>query len=143
MWWLPRSPVPPGSPSSALIATSLGLELACGLSFLRSVWFAAQELEDDLASVEASVGDLIGADKAEVMARPMWNFGESLITEADLDKMVEGGYFSAGWAEVPPLGQSGPAPKAGYAVVFRDLFESGLRMPAYDFLRQVLEAFNL
>jgi hypothetical protein len=41
----------------------------------------AQELEEDLAGVEASISDLVGAKEAEAMARKTWDFGPSLMTK--------------------------------------------------------------
>ena len=41
----------------------------------------AQELEEVLVRVEASVGDLIGAEKAEALAGRTWDFGPSLMTK--------------------------------------------------------------
>jgi hypothetical protein len=51
----------------------------------------ARELEDDIARVEASVGDLIGAEETETMAKKTWDFGLYLMTKkmlADLEKEV-------------------------------------------------------
>ena len=64
-------PLPAGLPFLVLTPASSVLGLVGGPRALRSVWllFAeAQELEEDLASVEASLGDLVGAEEAEVMA---------------------------------------------------------------------------
>jgi hypothetical protein len=41
---------------------------------------AVQELEEDLTSVNASIGDLVGAREAEAMAGKTWEFGESMVT---------------------------------------------------------------
>ena len=41
----------------------------------------AQELEVDLASVQASLGDLVGAEEAEVMASKTWDFGPLLMSK--------------------------------------------------------------
>jgi hypothetical protein len=56
----------------------------------------AQELEEDLASVNASIGDLVGSSEADVMAGKTWDFGESLVTEKMIKKMEKEGYFSIG-----------------------------------------------
>jgi hypothetical protein len=56
----------------------------------------AQELEKDLASVNTSVVDLVGAGEVEAMARKTWYFGESLIMERMIKKMEKEGYFSIG-----------------------------------------------
>jgi hypothetical protein len=104
---------------------------------------AARELEEDLASVDASIGDLIGESEVEVMAGKTWDFGESLVMEKMIRKMEREGYFSARRAKPSPAGQTVPSPAEGYAVVFRDYFSCGLRLPSITFLREVLEEFQL
>jgi hypothetical protein len=102
-----------------------------------------QELKEDLASVNASVGDLVGAGEAEAMARKTWYFGESLITERMIKKMKKEGYFSTGRAEPWPAGEMEPSLGEGYAMVFRDYFYCSLRLPSIKFLHEVLEEFQL
>jgi hypothetical protein len=104
---------------------------------------AARELEENLASVDASIGDLIGESEVEAMAGKTWDFGESLVMEKMIRKMEKEGYFSAGWAELLSVGQIVPSPAEGYAVVFRDYFSCGLHLPSIMFLREVLEEFQL
>jgi hypothetical protein len=65
-----------------------------------------QELEEDLASVSASIGDLVGGSEAEVMAEKTWDFGESLVTEKMIKKMEKEGYLSASRAEPALLGET-------------------------------------
>jgi hypothetical protein len=48
---------------------------------------AAQELEEDLASVEAFMSDLIRAEEAGLMARKTWDFGPSLMTKKMITKL--------------------------------------------------------
>jgi hypothetical protein len=104
---------------------------------------AAQDLEDTLSDVEVSVGDLIGAKEFDSMAAITFEFGESTIKPEDIADMVEVGFFKKGHAKAPPAGQTVPAPKEEYVVVFRDFFTYGLWMPPYHFLRQVMEVFNV
>jgi hypothetical protein len=59
----------------------------------------AHDLEEDLASLDASIGDLIGGSGA--MAGRTWDFGESLVTEKMIKKMEKEGYFSIGRAKLP------------------------------------------
>jgi hypothetical protein len=56
----------------------------------------ARELGEDLASVDASINDLVGGGEAETMARKTWDFGESLVMERMIKKMEKKGFFSAG-----------------------------------------------
>jgi hypothetical protein len=65
----------------------------------------AQELEEDLAGVVASVSNLVGASEGESMASKTWDFGESSITEEMIVKMEMEGYFKAGQAKPPPVGR--------------------------------------
>jgi hypothetical protein len=52
----------------------------------------AQELEEDLGSVEASVGDLVGVAEAEVMAGKTWDFGPLLMTKKVILELEKDGY---------------------------------------------------
>ena len=104
---------------------------------------AAQDLEETLSHVEASVGDLISAKEFESMAAITFEFGELSIGPQDIADMVEVGFFKEGRAKAPPAGQTVPAPEEEYAVVFRDFFTCGLCIPPYHFLSQVMEAFNV
>jgi hypothetical protein len=55
----------------------------------------ARELEEDLTSVDTSIGDLVRGGEAESMARKAWDFGESLVTERMIKKMEKEGFFFA------------------------------------------------
>ena len=61
----------------------------------------AQELVEDLASVEASIGDLIGVEEAGLMARKTWDFGPSLMTKKMIAKLEKEGMFLADRAKPP------------------------------------------
>jgi len=98
-------------------------------------------VEEDLGSVSASVGDLIAADSRD-MAIKSWDFGPSSITEEAVTEMKES-YFPSSRVKIPPPGQTVPEPEEGYAVVFRDFFTYGLRLPYIPFLHRVLETFNV
>jgi hypothetical protein len=103
----------------------------------------ARDLEEDLASVDASIGDLTGGSEAGAMAGKTWDFGKSLVMEKMIKKMEKEGYFSIGRAKLPPVGQTVPSPAEGYAMVFRDYFSYGLCLPSITFLRVVLQEFQL
>jgi len=95
---------------------------------------AAQDLEETLSDVEASVGDLISAKEFELMVANTFEFGESTIRPQDIADIVEVGFFKEGRAKAPPAGQTVLAPEEEYAVVFRDFFTCGLRIPPYHFV---------
>lgn len=59
----------------------------------------AREIEEELFSVEASVGDLIGAEEVEDMVRSgkTWDFGPSLRTQ-EMIGVLEKGYIPKGKA---------------------------------------------
>ena len=99
-------------------------------------------VEEDLGSVSASVGDLIAVDSRD-MAIKSWDFGPSSITEEAIAEMLKESCFPSSRVKIPPPGQIIPEPEEGYAVVFRDFFTCGLRLPYIPFLRQVLETFNV
>ena len=103
----------------------------------------AQDLEETLSDVEASVGDLISLKEFKSMPTITFEFGESTIKPQDIADMAEVGFFKEGRAKSPPAGQTVPAPEEEYAMVFRDFFTCGLQFPPYAFLRQVMEAFNV
>ena len=99
-------------------------------------------LEEDLGSVSASVGDLIATDSGD-MAIKSWDFGPSSITEEAVVEMSKESYFPPSRVRIPPSCQTVPEPEEGYAVVFRDFFVCGLRLPYGPFLHRVLETFNV
>ena len=57
--------------------------------------------------------------------------------------MLKESYFPSSRVKIPPPGQTVPEPEEGYAVVFRDFFTCGLRLPYAPFLCRVLETFNV
>jgi hypothetical protein len=50
---------------------------------------AMQALKEDLASISALVGDLVGAGEAEAMVEKTWYFGDSLIMERMIFLLAE------------------------------------------------------
>ena len=104
----------------------------------------AIELEEDLASVEASVGDPITAEEAEDMASMgrTWDFGTSLMMKDMIKALEKEGYFGARKAK-PLQDETVPKPQAANAIVFCDFFAYGLRFPATRFLCHVLVAFEV
>ena len=61
----------------------------------------AQELVEDLASIEASVGDLIRPEVVGLMARKTWDFGPLLMTKKMITKLEKEGMFLADRAKPP------------------------------------------
>jgi hypothetical protein len=51
----------------------------------------ARDLEEDLASVDALIGDLVGGSEVEAMTGKTWDFGESVVTEKTIKKMEREG----------------------------------------------------
>lgn len=74
----------------------------------------AQDIEEDLASVEASVADLISVEEVEDMAgaKRTWDFGPSLMTEEMILELEREGYVDQGKAKLPQ-GETIPKPQAG------------------------------
>jgi hypothetical protein len=66
----------------------------------------AQELEEDVASVEASIGDLVGAEEFVVMAGLTWEFRESMVIAKDIAEMVEEEFFKEIRGKLPLLVRS-------------------------------------
>jgi len=101
----------------------------------------AHELEEEIGSVDASVGDLVGSEEAGVMARITWDFRPSLMTEEMIEELEKEGCFAKGKGglrmarQFPGLGSQ--------AVVVKDFFACGLRFPAVRFLQEVLENFKV
>lgn len=71
--------------------------------------FVAQELEESLSDVEASVGDLVGAEEIFLMTRQTFEFYESLVTMKDITEMVQDDFFNFGRAKVSPSGRRCPS----------------------------------
>ena len=59
------------------------------------------ELVEDLASVKASVGDLIRPEVVGLMARKTWDFGPLLMTKKMITKLEKEGMFTVGRAKPP------------------------------------------
>ena len=93
----------------------------------------AIELEEDLADIEASVGDLITAEEVEDMASvgKAWDFGPSLMTKDMIKVLEEAGCFSEKKAK-PLQGETVPKSLAVDVIIFRDFFAYGLRLLAID-----------
>lgn len=51
----------------------------------------AQDIEEDIISVEASVGDLVSAEEVGNMAPKTWEFGSSLLTQEMIDELEKEG----------------------------------------------------
>ena len=106
---------------------------------------ASMEAQDDLETIEASIEDLIpvsSAKKAKVQMAKSWDFGPSLMTEEAIKALEDEGCFPEGKGR-PLRGETVPQPEVDEAVVFKDFFACGLRIPPVYFLRLVLETFKV
>ena len=103
------------------------------------------EAQDDLENIEASIGDLIPVSpvkKAKVQMARSWDFGPSLMMKEAIKALEDEGCFPARKGR-PPRGETVPQPKVDEAVVFKDFFACGLRIPPVYFLHLILETFKV
>ena len=103
------------------------------------------EAQDDLENIEASVGDLIPISpikNSKIQMAKSWDFGPSLMTEEAIKALEDEGCFPTGKGR-PSCGETVPQPDVDEAVVFKDFFACGLRIPPVYFLRLVLETFKV
>lgn len=138
---LPPSEVAPLSGPCSLLASVRPREW---LKFYEHSMMAsalARDVEEDLEDVEVSLQDLVrGGGGIMVELLKNWEFGPSLVTEAQIVEYVKLEWFAESKARA--LGDETIAkPKANEAIVFKDFFVCGLRTPPVVFLRQVLESF--
>lgn len=105
--------------------------------------------DETLSNVEADVGDLVGADDrvegeggGKSPPPATFVFGRSVISQADLKNYAKQGWFKIGQVRCPG-GETVPRPHPDEAVVFRDFYTCGLRLPCLKFVRLVLEGFGL
>ena len=100
----------------------------------------ALELVEDLASVEASVGDVIRAKEAGLMARKTWDFGPLLMTKKMIAKLEKEGMFPIDQAK-PPQGKTAPSPlfsritfHAAFIYLLSSSFAKWLRILTFRFI---------
>ena len=67
------------------------------------------------------------------MAGKTWDFGPSLMTKTMIAKLEKEGMFPVDRAK-PLHAETVPSPGKDYAVVFKDNFSCGLRLPFVKFL---------
>jgi hypothetical protein len=67
-------------------------------------------------------------------------FGPSTITRGKIKEMVEKGYFAEGEA-YEPRAEMIPEPDNDEAIVYKDLFVTGLRMPPHPVFDDILLHF--
>lgn len=105
---------------------------------------ASAEAQEELENVEVFVGELAlpPKDKKMVLAKS-WDFGPSHTTAVAIHNLEKEGSFAVGKARLPPRRETVPHPGPNEAVVFKDFFSCGLRIPAVYFLRLVLVSFKL
>jgi hypothetical protein len=73
------------------------------------------------------------------------DFGKSIISEADLPKMVKLGYFSEAKKELVRFGREEitSKPEKKEVVVFKSFFKAGLRFPLNEMIADVLKKFGV
>jgi hypothetical protein len=72
---------------------------------------------------------LVGAEEAEAMAGKTWDFRPSLMTNKMILQLEKDGYIPQGRAKLSQ-GETVPMPSKDYAIVFKDYFFYGLRLPS-------------
>jgi hypothetical protein len=72
-------------------------------------------------------------------------FGKSTVTEGDMSKLMNLGYFSEAKKELVRFGGEEITPKPGNdeVVVFKSFFKAGLRFPLNDMIADVLKKFGI
>lgn len=102
----------------------------------------AHSTEEDMGGVEVSPRDLVKGRSSKAELKKTWDFGPSLMTEEMIGELVLQGCFPAG-VGMPLGGETVPRLEPHEAVVFKDFFVSGLRLPSVVFLQLVLESFKV
>lgn len=93
-----------------------------------------------LDNVEAGVSDLL---KGKPVYEKTLRFGPYLVDQG-LIKYYEGkDFFPVGTARAPDVNEVIRAPREGEAVVFRELFNAGLRFPCNDRIPLILDSYNV
>jgi hypothetical protein len=89
------------------------------------------ESEDDYSTVQSKPSHL--------------DFGKSTISEGDLPKLLNLGYFSEAKKELVRFGGEETTPKPGKdeVVVFKSFFKAGLRFPLNKMIADVLKKFGI
>lgn len=103
------------------------------------------EAQDGLESIEASIGDLVPISpvrKSKVQMAKSWDSGPSLMIAEVIKALEDEGHFPEGKGR-PPCGEIVPQPEVDEAVLFKDFFACGLRIPPVYFLHLVLETFKV
>ena len=106
---------------------------------------ASTEAQDNLENIEAFIRDLVPASsrkKEKKLMAKSWDFGPSLMTEEAIKALEDEGCFLAGKGR-PPCGETVPQPDVDEAIVFKDFFACGLRIPPVYFLCLVLKTFKV
>jgi hypothetical protein len=90
------------------------------------------------ASSEETLSTLVAE---ELRASDTVDFGVSRMSSVRVEDMQRLGYFGGGVARVPGT-EEVPEPE-GELVVFEAFFATGLRLPAHQFVGEVLRRFNV
>jgi hypothetical protein len=104
---------------------------------------------EDAPAAEAEQADVEETesedDYSAVPSKPSHlDFGKSTISEGDLPKLLNLGYFSEAKKELIRFGGEETTPKPGKdEVVFKSFFKAGLRFPLNKMIADVLEKFGI
>jgi hypothetical protein len=104
---------------------------------------------EDVPAAKAEQADLeteSGDDYSAVPSKPNHlDFGKSTISEDDLPKMLNLGYFNEAKKELVHFGgeETTPKPRKDELVVFKSFFKAGLRFPLNKMIADVLNKFGI
>jgi hypothetical protein len=105
--------------------------------------------EGALATEAEQVGAEEGESEGDYSALPSkpshLEFGRSTITEDDMPKLMELGYFSEAKKKLIRFGgeEITPKPEKDEVVVFKSFFKAGLRFPLNEMIADDLEKFRI
>jgi hypothetical protein len=104
---------------------------------------------EDVPAAEAEQADVETESEDDYSAVPSkpshLDFGKSTISEGDLPKMLNLGYFNEAKKELVRFGGEETTPKPGKdeVVVFKSFFKAGLRFPLNKMIADVLNKFGI
>lgn len=95
---------------------------------------------EDLDGVEVDIADLV---KGKRFMDSTTRFGPSLVSKNTLSFYEEKEFFPIGAGRALDEGEVVPDPQPGEVVVFRDLFNAGLRFPCHNKISQILGRYGV
>lgn len=95
---------------------------------------------ESLGNVEVDASDLL---KGKSVYKKTLRFGPSLVSPTLIKHYESKNYFPVGIGRAPEVNETVPAPKEGEVVVFRELFNAGLRLPCDDRIPEILDSYKV